>query len=55
MYLLEECPEFHDIISWSYDGHSFVIYKPQLFEDKVLPVIFKEARYRSFHRKVSKE
>ncbi len=52
MYLLDECQEFQNIIAWAEDGHSFIVHDPNEFEEKVLPKIFKEARFSSFLRKV---
>lgn len=52
MYILDECPEFHDILSWTQDGLAFIIYDAISFEEKVLPAIFKEAKFSSFLRKV---
>ena len=52
MYLLDECKEYQHIISWHEDGLSFIIHDANAFELKVLPKIFKEARFSSFLRKV---
>ena len=51
MYALESgC--YDDIMSWSPSGLAFVIMNPSSFEKKVLPDLFKEAKFSSFDRKV---
>ena len=51
MYALESgC--YDEIMSWSPSGLAFVIVNPQSFEKKVLPDLFKEAKFSSFDRKV---
>ena len=51
MYALESgC--YDEIMSWSPSGLAFVIMNPQSFEKKVLPDLFKEAKFSSFDRKV---
>ena len=52
MYALE-CGDYADILSWTQDRLSFKIENPALFEEKVLPSIFKDAKFSSFQRKVS--
>eukprot|EP00521_Asterionellopsis_glacialis_P006270 CAMPEP_0195281444 /NCGR_PEP_ID=MMETSP0707-20130614/749_1 /TAXON_ID=33640 /ORGANISM="Asterionellopsis glacialis, Strain CCMP134" /LENGTH=486 /DNA_ID=CAMNT_0040340327 /DNA_START=40 /DNA_END=1500 /DNA_ORIENTATION=+ len=44
--------EFSDILTWLPDGKSFVIMKPKLFTQKVLPIYFKDAKFSSFTRKL---
>lgn len=51
MYVLE-CGDYLDVISWSHDGLSFMILDTTDFEEKVLPDIFKEAKFTSFQRKL---
>jgi hypothetical protein len=53
MYTLE-CGDYNDILSWNSNGSSFKIEDRDLFEMKVLPEIFKDAKFSSFRRKVSK-
>ena len=52
MYVLE-CGSYDDIMSWAPSGLAFVIMDPVSFEKKVLPELFKEAKFASFDRKVS--
>jgi hypothetical protein len=51
MYALE-CGDYNDILSWNVDGDSFNIHNAKLFEEQVLPELFKEAKFASFRRKV---
>lgn len=44
--------QFEHIISWTPDGLSFVVKKPSLLVDEVLPLYFKEVKYTSFTRKL---
>ena len=52
MYALD-CGSYDDIMSWTPSGLAFVIIDPVSFEKKVLPELFKEAKFASFDRKVS--
>lgn len=53
MYALESgC--YDEIMSWSPSGLAFVIMNPQSFEKKVLPDLFKEAKFSSFDRKIKR-
>jgi len=52
MYVLE-CGHYSEIIAWNPEGGSFTILKTNEFEERVLPEIFKEAKFSSFQRKVS--
>ena len=52
MYVLE-CGDFADIISWTRSGMSFKVERPSELEARVLPAIFKDAKFSSFRRKVS--
>lgn len=53
MYSLD-CPEYQHIISWNPTGLSFSITDQREFEAKVLPELFKVAKFTSFQRKVRK-
>ena len=52
MYALE-CGSYDDIMGWAPSGMAFVIMDPVSFEKRVLPELFKEAKFASFDRKVS--
>jgi hypothetical protein len=52
MYALE-CGSYDNIICWTPSGLAFVIMDPVSFEKRVLPELFKEAKFASFDRKVS--
>ena len=56
MYYALDCGSYDDIMSWttSWSGLAFVIMDPVSFEKKILPELFKEAKFASFDRKVSK-
>lgn len=43
----------HNIISWSNDGKSFIIYNLKDFTDKILPSFFKHKNFPSFHRQLN--
>ena len=51
MYALQ-CGDYNDIIVWYPNGEAFVVVDPKAFEQRVLPDIFKEAKFSSFDRKV---
>ena len=51
MYVLQ-CRDYEEVIDWSHNGLLFVIKNTELFEERVLPEIFKEAKFQSFDRKV---
>lgn len=53
MYVLE-CGDFTDIISWSRNGLSFKVERPNQLETRVLPAIFKDAKFSSFRRKLNR-
>ena len=53
LFYVLESGDYRDIISWTTDGQSFEITNPTVFASKVLPEIFREAKFSSFHRKVS--
>lgn len=44
--------QYEHIISWTPDGLSFVVKKPSLLVNEVLPFHFKEVKYSSFTRKL---
>ena len=45
--------DFHEIISWSDEGNSFVVWKPQKFRKKVIPLFFKHNNLCSFIRQLN--
>jgi len=53
MYVLE-CGHYSEIIAWNPEGKSFAILKTNEFEERVLPEIFKEAKFSSFQRKLTR-
>lgn len=53
MYALQ-CGEFNEIIAWSIDGLSFCINNTLAFEQTILPILFKPAKFESFGRKLSR-
>jgi Heat shock transcription factor len=44
---------YSDIISWSEDGHSFMIHNIKEFSEQVLPLHFKHKNFSSFHRQLN--
>jgi hypothetical protein len=46
-------PEYSDIVSWLPHGRSWRVLKPKAFEEKVIPIFFRHAKYASFMRQVS--
>jgi len=44
--------EFADIVSWLPHGRSWRVLKPKAFEEKVVPLYFRHAKYASFMRQV---
>lgn len=52
MYVLE-CGAYDDIVQWRANGRAFVVLNPKDFEKKILPELFREAKYTSFEKKVS--
>ncbi|GFH44780.1 hypothetical protein CTEN210_01254 [Chaetoceros tenuissimus] len=55
MYAAEECSNYSHIISWKIkepDEHHLVIADVHEFAEKVLPALFKVAKYDSFERKL---
>ena len=53
MYVLEH-REFEDIITWSFNGQTFIIKDPKTFTENVLPPLFKIAKFESFQRKLDR-
>jgi hypothetical protein len=45
--------DFSDIISWLPHGRSWRVLKPKAFEEKIIPMYFRHAKYASFMRQVS--
>lgn len=46
-------PEFSDIICWLPHGRSWRVLKPKAFEEKIIPMYFRHAKYASFMRQVN--
>mmetsp|Transcript_41559 Transcript_41559/g.60818 ORF Transcript_41559/g.60818 Transcript_41559/m.60818 type:complete len:652 (+) Transcript_41559:255-2210(+) len=46
-------PEFRDIITWLPHGRSWRVLKPKAFEERVIPLYFRHAKYASFMRQVN--
>ncbi len=44
--------EYSDVISWLPHGRSWRVLKPKAFEEKVIPLYFRHAKYASFMRQV---
>ena len=45
--------EHNDVISWLPHGRSWRVLKPKAFEEKVIPMYFRHAKYASFMRQVN--
>ncbi len=45
--------EYSDVISWLPHGRSWRVLKPKAFEENVIPIYFRHAKYASFMRQVS--
>jgi len=45
--------EFADVVSWLPHGRSWRVLKPKAFEEKVVPLYFRHAKYASFMRQVN--
>ncbi len=45
--------EYNDVICWLPHGRSWRVLKPKAFEENVIPVYFRHAKYASFMRQVS--
>ena len=46
-------PEFRHVITWLPHGRSWRVIKPKAFEEKVIPLYFRHAKYASFMRQVN--
>ena len=46
--------EFTDVVSWLPHGRSWRVLKPKAFEEKVVPLYFRHAKYASFMRQVTR-
>lgn len=46
-------PEYQDYIAWLPHGRSWRVLKPKAFEEKVIPLYFRHAKYASFMRQVN--
>jgi hypothetical protein len=53
MYSLDQ-GTFEDIFTWSFNGLSFFIIDTKAFTEKVLPSLFKTAKFESFKRKLKR-
>jgi hypothetical protein len=45
--------EFRDVITWLPHGRSWRVIKPKAFEERVIPLYFRHAKYASFMRQVN--
>jgi Heat shock transcription factor len=45
-------PDFTDIICWLPHGRSWRVLKPKAFEERIIPMYFRHAKYASFMRQV---
>jgi hypothetical protein len=48
-----EREENKDILSWSPEGLSFMVYQPDVFVKHIMPRYFNQTQFRSFQRMVS--
>ena len=46
-------PEFRYVITWLPHGRSWKVIKPKAFEERVIPLYFRHAKYASFMRQVN--
>jgi hypothetical protein len=53
LHLILSNPQFEDIVAWMPHGRSWRILKPDVFEDRVLPLFFCHCRLSSFMRQVN--
>ena len=51
-YILSN-PKYQDLIAWLPHGRAWRILKPKAFEKRVIPKLFRSAKYASFMRQVS--
>lgn len=54
LFYVLECGEYEHVLSWLPDGRAFRVFKPDEFASKVLPGIFRQAKFSSFHRKLNR-
>jgi len=38
------------IVSWQTHGHSFIVHKPKVFVEKIMPTYFNQSKFASFQR-----
>ncbi|KPV73732.1 uncharacterized protein RHOBADRAFT_4881, partial [Rhodotorula graminis WP1] len=48
-----DTPALQNLISWSADGKSFLVYSPEEFARTVLPQFFKHSNFASFLRQLN--
>ena len=53
LFELLESHEFDEIISWQPDGRSFILHDALGFVDLVMPLYFKQTKFRSFQRQLN--
>jgi len=53
LHQLLESNEFDEIISWHPNGRSFILHDAQGFVDSVMPLYFKQTKFRSFQRQLN--
>lgn len=39
------------IVSWQTHGRSFIVHKPKVFVEKIMPTYFNQSKFASFQRK----
>ena len=39
------------IVSWQTHGRSFIVHKPKIFVEKIMPTYFNQSKFASFQRK----
>lgn len=42
-----------EIVSWQDEGRSFKVYKPTIFVERLMPIYFKQTKYKSFQRQLN--
>jgi hypothetical protein len=53
LYYILSNPKYEDCVAWLPHGRAWRILKPKTFEKKVIPRLFRSAKYASFMRQVS--
>ena len=48
-----EAMGFQDVISWTPTGEAFIIRKPTVFTDQILPTVFRQTKFSSFKRQLN--